>query len=416
MFNERWVTLFLFVGLLGILLRAPVLVAMSIIPLALGAISHFLRQRVLRRARYERRLDQQRLFVGEHVRVTGRVTNESRLPAVSLYVRDDSPRGFLEFDSAAQHLRKPDPTGRVILSQQLSLPGKAAGSRTFEIAPLQRGFYRFPDAALRAIDPLGLGELDRPIESSDSLLVYPQAFTMDELQLPARQPLGNAPTRRRLVEDPNRQMGARDYAPGDSFRMIHWKASAHRGALQTRVHEHTSETSAVILFNVSTFDDVWFGSDADRFEWSISVAASMARWAHEAGNAIGFTSNGATPGFPESIRVPARRAPDQLARLLETLAMIGPFTLHRFEEFLLREQHRLPYNATQIIVTPLMNEAIELAIHRLARNRRLVVLCTDHTLALAGAAPCPVHHVPPSADFLAWQQRVADLEKEAQHT
>jgi uncharacterized protein (DUF58 family) len=350
--------------------------------------------------------------------VTGRILNQSRIPVISCYVRDDSPQYFRELDTATGQLRKADPTGRVLLAQQAAVGGRQFVSRSVKIVAQRRGMFYFPKPSLRAVELLGMAELgaaEYELDLREALLVYPRTFTMQEMNFPARQPMGPLPSMRRLVEDLSRHMGARDYAPGDPYKLIHWKATARRGSLQTRVHEHTAEQVAMVLFNVTTFSDVWYGSEVERFEWSVSVAASLARWAGDTGMTLGFTSNGTTPRGPNAVRVPARRTPDQLANVLETMAMIGPYSLHRFEEFLLMEQHRIPANSTQIVVTPMFNQAIELALTRLlAMGKRLALICTDWKFEPVSALNCPVYHLPPTKAFCDWLAQVDFSEPQQQ--
>jgi uncharacterized protein (DUF58 family) len=418
MFNERWHTLFVFVILIGILIRSGTLVAVGAVPIVLDVLARALRKHALKSLGYQRRLSQTRSFVGESTSVTGRIVNQSRIPVISCYVRDDSPTHFRELDPATGQLRKADPTGRVLLAQQAAIGGRQFVSRTAEIVAQRRGMFFFPKPALRAVELLGMAELNAAeyeLDLRESLLVYPRTFTMEAMNFPARQPMGPLPSMRRLVEDLSRHMGSRDYVPGDPYKMIHWKATARRGSLQTRVHEHTAEPVAMVLFNVTTFADVWYGSEVERFEWSVSIAASLARWASDTGMTIGYTSNGTTPRGPGAVRVPVRRTPDQLANVLETMAMIGPYSLHRFEEFLLMEQHRIPANATQIVVTPMFNEAIELALTRLlAMGKRLAVICTDWTFEPVSTLNCPVYHLPPTKEFCDWLSQTDFKEPKAQ--
>ncbi len=414
-FDERWLSLLIVFGMLGLLLRAPALVAISVIVLVISAISRALAVHAANRSDYERRFDQRRLFAGETLRVSCRASNLSRLPLVSLYVRDDAPRGFLRAsDTPGGAPIQPDPTGRINLAQQLSLAERSVNTRSTTLVPTRRGHFRFETPSLEASDLLGLTDAERRVDRRDAVLVYPRTVSLDSINLPARQPIGALATRRRLIEDTGRTMGARDYAPGDSQRLIHWKATARAGKLQTRVHEYTSEPVAMVLLNVTTFNEVWFGSDPLRFEWAISVAASIASWAQDGNGIIGFSSNGCTPGSPEAIRVPAKRSPNQLADVLETLAMLGPFTMSRFAEYLLLEQRRLPANATQLIVTPMWDEAIELAVHRLvALGKRISVICTDYAFDVQRPLPCPASHLPPTDDFADWQRRFAAGENNA---
>ena len=64
------------------------------------------------------------------------------------------------------------------------------------------------------------------------LLVYPLVVPLTRFSLPARHPFGDRRAPRRLLEDPARVIGVRDYAYGDSLRCVHWKATARTMQLQ----------------------------------------------------------------------------------------------------------------------------------------------------------------------------------------
>jgi uncharacterized protein (DUF58 family) len=406
MTNERWATLLIFVGAIGVLWRVPAFAAIGVIGLTVVIASHLLRQRALRNVHYTRRLNETRAFVGETVNVACRANNGGRLPVVSLIVRDEGPKGFVEADPQSGKPIDTDVSAGADMAQVLSLKPHAFASRTFHLSATRRGYFAFKPPTLNAIDLLGLSEIERVESLRDAVIVYPRVFTYDELSLPARQPMGELLSLRRFIEDPSRNVGARDYEPGDSFRQIHWKASAHRGELQTRVFEHTSEPTTTILVNVTTFPDDWFGVDVERFEWAVSVAASLAVWAHESECTIGLSSNGCTPNLPEALRVKPRRSPDQLVRVLESLALLNAFTAARFEEFLMSEQRHVAFGSTLIIVTPLVTPQIEMAVHRLhSLGKRMVFICVDRVAPDLSHLPCPAFHLPPNTEFAEWTQR-----------
>ncbi len=85
-------------------------------------------------------------------------------------------------------------------------------------------------------------------------------------------------------------------------------------------------------------------------------------------------------------------------RVLESLAVIGPYTFFPFERFLLDEQYGIPTGATQIVVTPSFTPGIEAALRELhERGKRIVLVCVDRTSPNLEALPFPAYYVPPSA-------------------
>ena len=393
-FNERWATLFVFLGVLGLITRTPALTALSLIGITLMLTSFVLRRYALRGVRYERRFDQNRVFVGETFTVSRILSNTSRWPVLSLLVRDDAPRSLRKAEDEQLFYDKDE---RVSLTQMTALQAHEVTRRDSHLRATRRGHYQFEGATLRAFDLLGTVLSEHFLDQRDMLLVYPRIFPLQALDLPTQQPMGALATMRRLVEDPERHMGTRDYVRGDSFRQIHWKATAHRGQLQTRIHEHSAEPTIMLLFNVTTLDHEWYGSDVEVFEWGVSVAGSIAQWAHESGCAIGITLNGSAPNMMHMMRVRPRRAPDQFTHLMESLAVIGSYTRLQFDVFLLSEQRHIPFGATLLVITALISEPILIALRQLhdAGKRITVVYTGRATPAELGNQPYAWVHVPP---------------------
>jgi uncharacterized protein (DUF58 family) len=397
-----------------VLWRTPALAAIGAIGLTIIIASLLLKRHTLKHVDYKRRLNETRVFIGEKISVQCRATNASRLPLISLLIRDNAPRSLVEVEPNGHLDPNIDVHMPAVLNQLISVKPRSFSSRTFTLQATRRGYFPFKPYSLNALDLLGLSESERTEEPKDSVLVYPRLFPIDALDLPPQQPLGEMVALKRFIEDPSRTMGARDYAAGDPFRMIHWKATAHRGSLQTRVSDHTSDPTAMILLNVMTFSDDWFGVEVERFEWAVSVAGSIAKWAHEAGATVGLSSNGCTPGRPEVLRVRPRRSPDQLVHVLESLAFISAFTLSRFQDFIVTEQRHVPQGATLLIVSPMYSDHIAEAIHRLhAMGKRMAFVCVDHTAPDFGELPCPAFHIPPNPEYAAFTRQFTRAEEAA---
>ena len=406
-FDERWVTLLLFITVVGVVLRAPALTALGVLSLAIITASNLLRRTVLKRVTYERRFNETRLFMGEVVEVSCNLTNRGRLPVVSLQVADTAPPGFQRVDAPPDDVSAAEE--RINLGQMSALKPGEHTARVTRLRAMKRGYFAFGTAYLRAYDLLGLSQFERVDVLADSLIVYPRVFSLDALGIPTRDPFGSLAALRRLIEDPSRIMGARDYRYGDSFRQLHWKATAHAGRLQTRVCEHTSEPTAVIMLNVSTFRQDWRGTDVERFEWALSVAGSLAVWAGESGITVGLSSNGTAPYLPSALRVRPRRVPNQLTHLLESLAVMYSFALSSFDIFLLIEQRHLPLGATLLVVTPLVTPEITAALLRLHDlGKNLILISVDREPPDVPELPFAVFHVPPQKSFWAggiWDAR-----------
>jgi hypothetical protein len=110
-----------------------------------------------------------------------------------------------------------------------------------------------------------------------------------------------------------RTVGVRDYRPADSFRHVHWKASARRQNLQVRVFEPTTAYTMILVLNVATFTWHWEGTRPELMERAVCATASIANYAVERRWLVGLAANGAMPNADQPIRVPPGRGPDQLS-------------------------------------------------------------------------------------------------------
>ena len=403
----RVLTLIVFLGIIAIITRLTTV----IVALAFGAtvviISGLVRHRLTRDVVYWRKFVPSRAFEGETFELWRNVSNKSWLPALSVRVEDKLPKGLeilarndqdQEISDEKQEIKdRPDAVKQaaadypkpvqwintsdkfaVGLSHVLALLPHEKMSLGVQLRAKKRGYYVFDPHTVRITDVLGLFDSLSTVESTETVIVYPRVFDVQNLPLTSREPFGVLNALRTLVEDPLRVIGARDYAYGDSFRQIDWKSTARRSKLQTRVYERASEPSVVVMLNVATSKYVWEGMDTHKLEWLVRLAASFAKWAHEGGWAVGLSSNGNAPQIKQMPRLRPRRAPDQLARVLENLAAIGPYYMSALDEFIFNEQRFLPASATQIIITGVMTPQTEDALRRLrASGKHLVLVCLD---------------------------------------
>jgi uncharacterized protein (DUF58 family) len=178
-------------------------------------------------------------------------------------------------------------------------------------------------------------------------------------------------------------IGVRDYHPEDGFRRVHWPATARTGQLQARVYQPVSSQMMVVCLNVATGPNFWDGVIPEVFEQLIKVAATLVYQGMQSGYAVGLISNGYLQHAGQAFRIPPGRSPEQLSRLLSTLAALTPMTTTSFETYLLRSTSSLPYGATLVVVTALVMPELSETLVRLARYRKHM------TLISLGEAPPP---------------------------
>jgi uncharacterized protein (DUF58 family) len=225
---------------------------------------------------------------------------------------------------------------------------------------------------------------------------------MEMVGLRAASPFGEQRATRRIVEDPLRLAGVRDYQPGDSVRHVHWKSTARRGLLQTKVFEPSASQSLLIFLYSQTLGRAHEGVVVDHFETGVVVAASVARAALDALHPVGLFTNGTVAEAPRRVRVPASRHNAQLTYILETLARLTYFTFLSFESLLRVELPRLPYGATLLAVSAIVTEPILSAL--------LDVRAAGHPVALVLVGNPIAPDLPPELPVFFARQNWTEME------
>lgn len=395
-FSEAWAPmafLLIFIGFIAD--RNAAIIALGVTLLVIYAVSAWWKDHALDGVVYQRTFDRTRVFPGEKVRMTIQASNNKRLPLTWLRFTDRLPLAPLEAGDIAEVIS--DTHGEYMLQNVFALAGNGRATRSFTFSFPRRGYYYLGPVSYRSGDIFTLFTIERDYDARSRIVVYPRIWSLQELGLPAKEPFGERKVRRSLFADPIRAQGIRDYHPRDRFRDIHWKASARRGELQTKVYDPSTGMTLAIFLNVATMRRHWMGFHPEQLERAISVAASAANYAAEQKWGIGLYVNGSVPQSDQSIRVPPGRSPDQLSHILEALAATSEFATASIENLMIRESPHIPWAATILLVTAFVSDDIMASLVRLKESGRRTVL-----ISLADDPPPDVpgilaYHVPSTA-------------------
>jgi uncharacterized protein (DUF58 family) len=265
--------------------------------------------------------------------------------------------------------------------------------RRYRLQAMQRGAWTFASGHLRSGDIFGFNIQRAVLEQSDTVLVYPRIVPVTALGLPTRHPLGDFRTTRRVIEDPLRMMGVRGYAPGDNFRHIHWKATARRQELQTKLFEPSASRPIVLFLNVNTTEMYFQGYDWNVREFAITVAASLAHHLWTEGHPLGLYCNALTPGTAQHIRLRPNLHPGQLDAILGALARIdegwGRWPLERLLQL---EATTLPYGATLVVISAVVGPQLVPTLQELRRREFGLILITVGEARLSVPIPNLPHY------------------------
>jgi len=354
----------------------------------------------------ERRLSERRVFPDDEVLLTLRVVNRKVLPLPWVEVRDEMPASLVAPSTvngsvveptigSADRLGTPpartgtspapengaDPPveateqpGFVTLSRSTPLLWYSAATFTHRLDSSARGYYPLGPLSVASGDIFGLHPRVSVHSDIDHLIVYPRTYQLSELGIPTLSHLGDAITEQRMFDDPSRLMGTRDYAPGDSPRRIHWKASARSRALQVKLFESTTDLKVAVFLAIDTFA----GLPLTDLELGISTAASLARHLLERGVQTGLFVNTWLADTQRPARVVAGSGTDQLALILEALAKTTPGSDCSFVDFFDRARGELGFGGTLILVAGEVSTEIGLLMAGLSRaGKRVLGFCLE---------------------------------------
>ena len=319
----------------------------------------------LNRLESDVQISQNHAFVGETLGLQLRLENRKILPLTALQVRINLPEILEPSNEPFSRLHESAPQEGVVV-RSTSMRWYERLIWDFQIPLITRGHFQVARVDLKSGDLFGVYRRERTDDAEHTLWVYPEVIALERLGLPQLRPQGERRGGQRLFEDPTRLQTIRDYRPGDPLKKVDWKATARRQTLQSRVYDPSSDLIAMVALNVSTLPHAWQGFFGDIFERAVSVAASLASDFSQDRVPVGLLANCTWPGHDTAIRVPPSRAPGQMTRILEALAMADVFTLVRIERMLSEE--RLTYGSTLALVTAVLTPALESSLIRLKQH------------------------------------------------
>lgn len=313
------------------------------------------------RVSVERTLSDERIFLGEDLTVRLQIRNRSGLPVPWLQFADS----------------RPQPMAAEAFGGILALkPGEGA-EVSYTLSGVKRGRYEIGPTHLAAGDPFGFGTVKGFVENRAKLIVYPRVSPLPDLGLPARLPMGDLATRRRLFEDPAWLAGTRPYEPGDTMKRVHWTATARAGELVVKQFRHAMLLPCCVAVNLNQAE-----YDPRRFyvhsEMAIGAAASLSHYLVEQKQQVSFLATGKDPdreeGLAAPLRLPLRQGRGAMMEVLELLARVQPAPAVSFVAAVTEEAQQLPWGTLLCLVTPQETPELAALCARLSRTGKQVLL------------------------------------------
>lgn len=304
--------------------------------------------------------------VGEVLNEEYEIINRSILPKVWLKVADKA-----EFLGG---------TGSKVIT---GIGGKQSRSYVALTLLQNRGWFPLGPTQVESGDIFGLYSQVKTFSTHQRLLVIPYMFDIQFFLAPFGILPGGHTVRDKTLEVTPYAAGVREYVPGDTLKRIHWPSSARKQTLIVKEFEKDplaevwifldARKSAHIRSDESGLADlhqIWwvrykkaFRLPPDTAEYSISIAASIARFFIRQKREVGLVSAGQTYSV-----LPAERGDRQLGKILETLAVLRPEGDLPLWALVNAQVGHLARGSTVVLITPetdqqIVNITMEL-IHR----------------------------------------------------
>src|SRR6266702_63776 len=367
--RRPWYVLAVALLVLSAITRQPIAFLAALFSFVIGIVPEIWYRSALRHLSIRQQVSAPCAFFGETLTLAISVENQKLLPLPWLEVEDEIPIQLPLLTGRALPTYK---VTRVALVNTFSLWSFQRVTRRYQLGCRARGVFSFGPAVLRSGDPFGWLVREERVPARESLLVYPLVAPIESFGLPPRHPFGERATPRRLLEDPLRVAGVREYVLGDDPRRIHWKATARAGELRSKIYEPSSQYRLLILLDINTYNESWMGLDPEIQELTIAAAASIAMWALDEGYTVGLLANSlmmglsgesastgdeqaistltAAQAFIHRVRVPMARSSGQREQLLSALGRLLPYFGSPMDALVDAERFTLPLGTTVVLV------------------------------------------------------------------
>jgi uncharacterized protein (DUF58 family) len=242
----------------GLVLGHEDLFRISVLLIALPVTAVLLLSRSRYRLASTRSVTPARIEAGQSANVTLTVENVSRIPTGVMFLEESLPYAL-------------GGRPRFIIDRLLPSTSRQV---TYPVRSENRGRFRVGPLTIRLSDPLGLCELVRAFNSTDTVLVTPQIVPLAPVRIAGSWNGGGDGRSRSVASSGDDDVATREYRRGDDLRRVHWRSTARAGELMVRREEQPWQSRAVLLLDCR--GTVHHGDGpASSLEWAISAAASV---------------------------------------------------------------------------------------------------------------------------------------------
>lgn len=273
---------------------------------------------------------------------------------------------------------------------EATLQARSRATLELRFSPRERGPARFGALYVWAENPIGLLRRRYRVAGNQEARVLPDLSAVTNYGVLARRStlLQLGLRRLRLRGTGSEFESLREYAAGDAFRLIDWKATARRGRMMVAQYEVERSQNVIVALDCGRLMTPGVGR-MRKFDYALTAALSIARVAEAAGDNTGLLAFASKP----LLEFAPRRGKAHCAALARAAYDLQPrFEEPDYETLLAGLCERYSKRSLVVVLTDVLDQSTSAALlaglqSLVPRHLALCVLMNDAAIENALATP-----------------------------
>ena len=320
--------------------------------------------------------------------VSTRLSIQEPMPVrMTLSSRQAQPVRISVADQPPQNFRIEQDTR----TQLCTLRHQEPQTLTYRIQPIRRGPAEFGDLYLSYSSRLGLLWLQKKVAARQPVFVTPDLRHIRKMRVRFSRALGTGELQKRKMGAEGTEFdGLRNYATGDDFRKMDWKASARLDTPIVRTLTHQVEQPILVLIDAGRKMQMQI-DHIQLFDRALNSALGLGAVALDRGDQVAITA------FDQTLLTPLRfgSGQRQLNRLMDDFGTLGPSMLDPdYESVMLQVARQLNRRTLIVIFTdlidPVASRSLSWGLQAFSKNHLLVIVTPQPAALQESALAIPV--------------------------
>ena len=235
----------------------------------------------------------------------------------------------------------------------------------------RRGVYELGGTTLQSGDPFGIYSVEIHLPETKTLVVTPPIIPLPAVEITPGGWMGEGRPRPNILDQTVNSATVREFAHGDSLKLIHWPSTARHGKFYSRKLDGATASNWWIALDVDSNVQAGQGWE-NTIELGVILAASLADRGLRARHSVGLLAGG-----KKAVWLDPQSGERHRLEILRSLAQLEPGQL-TLAELLERASPKIGSRISLIVITPsLHNEWLSSLTHLLWKGISPTVLLID---------------------------------------